>query len=366
MRTKYLSALVLLLLVIATAAIWKFTEPDGVGANVARVTGPVLVCPGTVELGEAESGDAVTGTFEMRNTGNQPLEISGVRTACVCIGLQRKTASGLETVQTTTLAPGESAEFQLRFNAVGPAGLPFRVSVLFQTNDPEHPEHGVQFLLSRIRGGVIAYPAQLLLSGVTNTKPTTRRLDVYDTGEATRAVRAVRVVGLGSSTCAIRPPDPASVLEERKLGRLIGHLDLTVTGMELGQVRGRLEVTLDDPAERVLSVPVIGDVLNLVRIAPSAMVLPMRRSGEWSYTARCLCRPTEGDELKLELTDVPAALDVKIIPPTEDSPTYLEVTVKPEFQTPASLKTHLLKLKGRVHEQTTELEIPVSVSAISK
>jgi hypothetical protein len=95
---------------------------------------PVLtVMPNQVDLGAIAADAPVTTTLQIRNSGQRPLTITGVRTSCGC------TAA---TLSETNLVAGGATNLIITFDPQAHPGLygPLLRVVYLASNDPEQPE----------------------------------------------------------------------------------------------------------------------------------------------------------------------------------------------------------------------------------
>lgn len=96
---------------------------------------PVMAQPGlmaeslTHDFGEVLQGESVEHRFRFQNTGDQPLELSNLRSSCGC------TAALLSARR---LEPGGMGELQVTFDSRGFQGR-VQKHVTVDTNDPAHP-----------------------------------------------------------------------------------------------------------------------------------------------------------------------------------------------------------------------------------
>ena len=75
-------------------------------------------------------GGIVSHVFDVINTGNQALQITGVLTSCTCVTV---------TPERAEIAPGRSAGISVYVDTSGFAGITER-TVTLQSNDPAHPQ----------------------------------------------------------------------------------------------------------------------------------------------------------------------------------------------------------------------------------
>jgi len=82
-----------------------------------------------MDFGSVEQGDVLNHIFKFKNTGDAPLLIKRVRTACGCTAAL---------VSNRTVEPGEKGEIKVAFNTAGYSGEQ-RKYVYVESNDPREP-----------------------------------------------------------------------------------------------------------------------------------------------------------------------------------------------------------------------------------
>jgi hypothetical protein len=324
---------------------------------------PAALVPDVVELAEAALGDPVTAEFAVTNAGYGPLTITDVRTGCSCVGLERRVGSGYTTVRELTLAPGEVADLAVRYKAAGSPGRPMAVGVQFSTNDPDRPEVGVRLVIARIRSGLTTVPPELVFGDVPVGTPYVRRVEVRDGNDPPRPVTRVTAVGLPDVECKFVPaspsPGPPDLTDD---GVLVGHLDLTVRRDDPGPFTGSIEMEAGGggPAQ-VARTRVVGQAERSLRLAPSAVALPLRSDSGLRWTAACLCRLSDEARDATLVATAPEALDVRVVPGTEGRPGRVEITVRESYRGGGE-QSYRVGLRAEGGGHTTEVTIPVTVS----
>lgn len=100
--------------------------------QVPTPTGPVTSISFAEEsfnFGTVNAGEKVKHVFKFKNTGNEPLILSDVRTTCGCT---------VPTWPREPIAPGKSGEIVVQFDSSGKSGAQSRrVTVVGNTNPPE-------------------------------------------------------------------------------------------------------------------------------------------------------------------------------------------------------------------------------------
>jgi len=100
----------------------------GAVASVAECSGPrILVAEPDYSFGRISNDRGVEHVFKVKNTGDRPLVITGVRTSCGC------TAAMMES---SVIEPGGSGNLRVSFNPKG-AKNPVTRSITVSSNDPD-------------------------------------------------------------------------------------------------------------------------------------------------------------------------------------------------------------------------------------
>jgi archaellum component FlaG (FlaF/FlaG flagellin family) len=116
----------------ATAAKQISAKPD---AKAPSVAAKASIDETTFKFDKMESGTTQQHTFEIKNTGNSPLDLEFVSHTCKCTTVELN-GNPVEPGASASVKPGESAKVLLEWAAKVPAG-PFRHGASFTTNDPE-------------------------------------------------------------------------------------------------------------------------------------------------------------------------------------------------------------------------------------
>ncbi len=125
-------------------------------------------------FGRIAEGSKTEHSFRFQNTGDAPLIISKVRSACGC------TAALLSSKQ---LAPGEWGEVKTVFNSKGYRG-PVTLSVHVYSNDPEQPKTPFR-LQGEVYNKLRVMPARLKFSSSKDNRPFTATIKLRNDGSST-------------------------------------------------------------------------------------------------------------------------------------------------------------------------------------
>ena len=99
----------------------------------AAPAGKINILTTEAEFGTVLNTDPVTQVFEVRNTGDGVLDITGLSTSCSCT---------IATVSKDSLEPGDVADLTVTFDPGAHNGATgqFVRQVFIQSTDPENPE----------------------------------------------------------------------------------------------------------------------------------------------------------------------------------------------------------------------------------
>ncbi len=93
----------------------------------------LLIETPTHNFGDLKEGKIVEWNVELKNVGNENLEIKDIKTTCGC------TAA---VIKGKNVKPGESTTLRIEFDSTGKRGKQER-KVILKTNDPYKPEHEI-------------------------------------------------------------------------------------------------------------------------------------------------------------------------------------------------------------------------------
>lgn len=135
-------------------------------------------------FGRIAEGNKTEHSFRFQNTGDAPLIISKVSSACGC------TAALLSSKE---LLPGEWGEVKTVFNSKGYRG-PVTLSIQVYSNDPDQPR-----TLFRLQGEVYnelrVMPARLKFSSSKDNRPFTATINLRNDGSSTLFLSDLKTTG---------------------------------------------------------------------------------------------------------------------------------------------------------------------------
>jgi hypothetical protein len=187
--------------------------------------------------------------FRLTNAGGAPLKILGLHPSCGCTS----TVLGKD-----ALAPGESTELEVTFNAVGLRG-PARKSVVIATNDPARPNQEL-FIDADVLADVSATPEEVRFQGLT---PRDRRKATVKLESATS-----EPLTLTDVTLSLAPWLGVATREEGRVVYL--DLDLAARLLPPGQLAGTdtIAVHVLNPRPSVVEVKVVWEAQAPVVLTP--------------------------------------------------------------------------------------------------
>lgn len=310
-------------------------------AKAARIE-----CPREFAIGERDMGEMVTVPFPIKNVGQSPLELTGIRSSCACTGLSRKTGDAYERLEGLMVGPGSSEECCIRFRVLDDKDAKSEHFISFLTNDLANPEVQVRVTVSRVKGRMQFEPAVLSLGALAPGRKHTFTVKVFDDPKYGRSVAAVRC---SLPIAAVRfVPEAAGASDQSGQRRLLGRICLEVASDEPLELSGHLCVYASADLQAHERIPLSGRIRPWLEPTPRVLVLPRRSGDGWIRTARILCAFPEGTAAKVELPEVPPELAAVAEP--EDGRWF--VTVKLMEPMPEPGKRLTMPVHWRIGDRT--------------
>ncbi len=223
-------------------------------AGAGAATGPRLsVFPKKIDFGVQPRGRTFEGAFELKNVGDQPLEIKEVETNCGCVA---------STYDKVVIQPGELFEFGFSLNTteLGDAIIKLKL------NDPTQPQVILPIHISVLQE--VEMEEQTLAFGRV---PQGRVGVATVTAWAAKASKPVRVRSVSTTLDRVKL-QARERLEESRVGfQVIGTLD--TRGMPTGPFFGEMSAVLDLPKQPVVKWDVSGEVISGLVFTPNPLSL---------------------------------------------------------------------------------------------
>jgi len=225
---------------------------------------PAIVCEeGEYFFGAATNTETIRHDFILWNEGLSPLHISAVRSDCGCM---------LTRLGEDTLAPGESATLNVKFDLKGRAGQQFR-RIIVESNDPSQPR-----LVLTLAGEAIA-PVEIIPDRIYWG-------NVHTSALVEKSCEIRFSEGDQSYINAVVPPDAAfdAELISVKPRRVYKVVVRTKPPLRPGSFQSALRLLTDHNRFKTLEVPMQGRIVGDIFAIPEEMVIE-------SSTGRPLNRP---------------------------------------------------------------------------
>ncbi|MCC5848715.1 MAG: DUF1573 domain-containing protein [Verrucomicrobia bacterium] len=232
------------------------------------------------DFGEARSGQVISHTFVLENTGGGILEIGTVRTSCGC------TASD---VKSRVIVAGESTTLTVKLDLKGRTG-PQTQRITVHSNDRTQPQYTLT-LKGQAVASVDIKPRTLNFQQINPATPPTGKITIRGTTD-----EALEIVSVG--TTMDRTELRLETVEE---GREY-HLFITPKDLEgQGNFNDVIEIKTDDSEVPLTRCIVMWQILPKVSVAPRMITLPISRGND-KVNRFIMVRPGEDLEEPLEVT----------------------------------------------------------------
>lgn len=238
---------------------------------------PVFTCGNTVaDFGTVKEADAVTRTFTVTNTGDEPLVIRKIRNTCgACMTTQ---AEPME------IPPGEQGTITATVKLNGLNG-PVRKFFYVETNVPEKPP--VRFTMEGVvHAGYSLKPTGFFfikdLEDDDRREDSQRKWEFHLTLPETGEFRITEIEG----------PHGFDI-EVETTGRLAEHI-ISVSPrtdpVPPGLARGSVRISTDSDTSSSIEIPFFAEIDSSVSLLPPRLFLPTAEEGEFLATAPLLQR----------------------------------------------------------------------------
>jgi len=133
MRSKFWIIFGIIVLILALATIGYLKATSG---TLKEKNPKIEISPTSFDFGEVSFGTIAEKTFQLKNSGNEILEIQRVSTSCSCTTAK---------ISNEKLNPGESAELLVTYDTAamgsGPHGTGKQERIIYvRSNDPINPQ----------------------------------------------------------------------------------------------------------------------------------------------------------------------------------------------------------------------------------
>jgi hypothetical protein len=323
---------------------------------------PVLDCPTSFDLGEREHGETATVRFEVANHGGGELVIDEVSGTCTCVGLEREVGGQFVPVVELRLGPKERAPLALRPTVRGPAGGSMRNLIAFRTNDPTRPHVGIEVVVPRIRGGVVAVPTSVSFGDVVQGSVARQTLEIRDGATIPRSVARLESSDTERVSVRLLPTEDTAGTAEDGQFPLIARAEVEMRTDRLGPGDAEVRIILSGEDRPPDLVPVHGRVAAAVEASPPSLLLPRTSDAGPVYSGSCLCQSLEGKPLTLTLASAPEGLTALIMEGDAGaSRRVVQISLDPQRgQSLAGGPPQVIRFRAKAGDREMMLDIPVT------
>lgn len=231
------------------------------------------------DFGTILADKAVQHTFRFKNTGEAPLTITSATGSCHCT---------VPALSKLTYAPGEEGEIPVTFDPRGRAAGQVSQRITVVSNDPASPTT-VLTIDANLVPVVNVEPRLIAFNQIP--KGESRRVDIVFTGRIPEfAITGATFNGAGPELSAeFTKAEPVEINGER-LYRVIGQI-ISPKDARIERFNREVVFTTNDPREKEIRIPVLGEVLGDVEMRPMRVTMGLvARKAEFSNTATIASR----------------------------------------------------------------------------
>lgn len=205
---------------------------------------PLVEFPQHVDLGECERGQPVEVRFAIVNRGGAELFIDQIQANCACLGLEREINGKFTRLETLKVQPRESVPVVVRITVQGEPGAPMSNALYFRTNDPTVPQAYVEMPVSRVLGGIVTSPRQVVFGTVIQGTGLSQILEIRDHAHQPRRVQRVESSNPDRFKVRFISSENGSSTPVGAEGKLIGRVEIVVPGERPGAFEGAVRISL--------------------------------------------------------------------------------------------------------------------------
>lgn len=310
---------------------------------------PQAVVEGTTnyDFGVMERNVKGTHAFVIKNAGTAPLNIKVGQTTCKCT---------IAKLDSETLAPGESTEVKLEWEAKGYVD-DFRQSAEVETNDPAN-----RIVRLEIHGNIIQsvrpIPEELNLPGVSANEEATGEVKIYGYTETPLQIKQASLVNADYADhfSVAAAPLSAEDLNEVPNAKSGYRITLQVkSGLPVGPLNQTIRLETNVPTAEVVEVPVhltVASDISVISATPGASFV-----AEKNLLRLGKLRSDKGAKAQLYI----------LVKGPHRNETQLEVSkVEPNEALTAKLGQATPLREGQVLRYPLELNIPPGTAPISR
>lgn len=212
---------------------------------------PIIMSPEPVfDFGERDSEEKVSHDFIVKNTGDEPLQITDVKTTCGCT---------VAKPEVNTLAPGAETKVGVTFNLKGKQG-PQDKKITVLTNDPATPQYFLE-LKGTALALIMMEPNMLNFGRIADNEPHSLSTTIKTNKEGyTFELKEVTVEGAVPVQTAVETITPG---KEYKITAT------TNPNLMPGSISGGITIATSEPTRPTMQVKVYGHVMGALTVQPN-------------------------------------------------------------------------------------------------
>lgn len=253
---------------VLVAPLAAFAQPAAPKTEAPKPTGPLPVIDIVEKIkdfGTVAKGERLTAVFEVRNTGQAPLQITQVRPTCGC------TVADFD----REIAPGGTGKVRAEVDTTAFSG-PISKAVLVFSNDPLNPQVNL-VVKAEVRSFVEVVPRALILfKNLMSGEPATEKVTLVSADGSNFDVTGVDAGG-GPYQIAYRALPEAERLADRKGSQWEVSITVPATAPE-GMLNHKILVKTTAPKAAEVPINVTGAVRPVVQVIPAQVNLGKVRS----------------------------------------------------------------------------------------
>lgn len=249
-------------------------------------------------------------------------------------------------------------ELVIRLVVNWPAGGTLRVNVLFQTNDPKHPDFTLTIVVPRVRGGVYTYPTSLNF-GVTTIGSSARHvLEVYDDADKPRTIESA--ISTDEEKVRVRLIKKNGVKSDK--GTLVGLLEVDINTKMPCEFNSWIRIALSGEIREPDLVSVTGRVAPIIDAIPAVHYLPRRSTNSLIYSSFCTLRSSNGKTFTISKITSPNGISVTEIESSGDPVGFSRLRINFDPKLGSNLVGEapvVIKIELKIQDSIIDIGIPV-------
>ncbi len=334
-----------LLVLFSLLAVWSVAQPQ----EATPPQGPQPVADfvqKVIDFGPVAKGEKLNAVFEVRNTGQAPLEITQVRPTCGC------TVASFD----KTIPPGGTGKINAEVDTSAFLG-PISKAIIVFTNDPQARNASI-VVKADVKAFIEALPRSLL------------RLNVLQGEPASDKVVLVASDGSTFKVTSVEAPEGPYQIKFRELGQgeRLGNYsgsqwEVVVTvpaDAKDGMLNHKLTVKTDSPKAPEVPLTVSGLVRPIIQVVPGEIAFGTVPNDAPVGRSVVLINNRQGSELKIEKVEIGEPFTTEVVALQAGQRFQVAVTLPAGTAKGRTLKT---TLKIATNDPTRSLiEIPVQAT----